>query len=136
MDLNIFLNNIIEISRIESGDKLNIRKQDNFFIFTKTNNNILTPIIRKFNNDSAIKTCQYLDLFLLYYFNNLIKNTLDREYINLLKKYLEKSKTGILNLKITYKKRPDIYFNLTCIYIRIINIIQEISDLTLSYEPF
>jgi len=136
MDLNIFLNNIIEISRIESGDKLNIRKQDNFFIFTKTNNNILTPIIRKFNNDSAIKTCHYLDLFLLYYFNNLIKNTLDREYINLLKKYLEKSKTGILNLKITYKKRPDICFNLTCIYIRIINIIQEISDLTLSYEPF
>ena len=136
MHQNIFLLNIIEISRILPGDKLNIRKQGNNFLFLISNKNIFRPIIRSFNNDSAMKTCYYINNFLSFNFNNLMKTNLDEEYINLLKKYFEESKNGILNLKKTYNNRPDIYFNLTCIYIRILNIIQEISKITSSYEPF
>ena len=49
-------------------------------------------MIRSFNNDSAMKTCYYINNFLSFNFNNLMKTNLDGEYINLLKNILKNQK--------------------------------------------
>lgn len=136
MNFNNILHNINIIGLIQPGDKLNIIKYNTNFIFKICSPKWYQSLIRIYNNDSRNKTCLYLNTLILFELNNLLKDTLDKDSLDLLKSALEKANTGIYNLRQTYNYIYEINMTLLCLNIRILSIIDDLSKRNLSYISF
>ena len=89
-----------------------------------------------FNNDSRRKTCKYLNNLFIHELNNILKQTLDRDYVDKLKVALENAHTGIYNLRRTYNFSYDTNISLLCLNMRLLHKLEDLSRIKLAYEPF
>lgn len=135
MNSDNILHNFNIIGSLQFGDKLNVINYKTYYIFTISHPTWYQSLVRTFYKDSRIKTSHYLDSLILFDLNNLLKQTLDKDFLDLLKSALEKANTGIYNLRRTYNNGFDINMNLLCLNVRILNILDEISKRNLSYIP-
>ncbi len=135
MNRDNILKNINIIGMISPGDKLTIINYNNYFLFEISYKHFLRPLFRTIYRDSGMKTCLYLNNLISFHLTNLLKETLDKDYIDLLKLSLQQAIEGIKCLKETYNSKFDINFSLICLNLRILSILCELSKIELSYEP-